>query len=80
MRAQGPANKAAAASEAVQAAPAIAALAAQAAYATVQRVAAPYWTPAATLGEIITNNNPDGTDLQTMLDNTVAGITAAALN
>ena len=79
LRGQGPANKAAAASEAVQAAPAIAALAAQAAYATVQRVADPYWTPAATLGEIIANNNADGTDLQTMLDNTVAGITASAL-
>ena len=79
LRSQGPANKAAAASEAVQAAPAIAALANQAAYATVQRVADPYWTPAATLGEIIANNNPDGTDLQTMLDNTVAGITASAL-
>ena len=79
LRGQGPANKAAAASEAVQAAPAIAALANQAAYATVQRVADPYWTPAATLGEIIANNNPDGTDLQTMLDNTVAGITASAL-
>ncbi len=79
LRGQGPSNKNAAASEAVQAAPAIAALAAQASYATVQRVANPYWTPAATLGEIIANNNPDGTDLQTMLDNTVAGITAAAM-
>ncbi len=79
LRGQGPSNKSAAASEAVQAAPAIAALAAQASYATVQRVANAYWTPAATLGEIIANNNPDGTDLQTMLDNTVAGITAAAI-
>ena len=59
---------------------AIAALAAQASYATVQRVADPYWTPAASLGEIIANNNPDGIDLQTMLDNAVAGITTAALN
>ena len=80
LRSQGPSNINAAASEAVQAAPAIAALAAQANYATVQRVADPYWTPAASLGEIIANNNPDGIDLQTMLDNAVAGITTAALN
>ena len=80
LRGQGPSNIAAASSEAVQAAPAIAALAAQANFATVQRVADPYWAPAASLGEIITNNNPDGTDPQTLLDNAVAGITAAALN
>lgn len=77
MRGQGPSNVNAAASEKVQAAPAIAALAAQSAYATVQRVGNKYWDPAAALGKILVNGNPDGIDLQTLLDNAVAGITAA---
>lgn len=78
MRGQGPSNLNAAASEKVQAAPAIAALAAQSAYSTVQRVGGKYWDPAAALGKILVNGNPDGIDLQTLLDNAVAGITAAA--
>ncbi len=78
IRSEGPSNVNAASSEAVQSNPAIAALAAQAAYADVQRVGNKYWDPAAALGKIIMNGNPDGTDLQTLLDNCVAGITAAA--
>lgn len=78
MRGQGPSNLNAAASEKVQAAPAIAALAAQSAYSTVQRVGGKYWDPAAALGKILVNGNPDGIDLQTLLDNAVAGITAVA--
>ncbi len=78
IRGQGPSNLNAAASEAVQAAPAIAALAAQSAYADVQRVGGKYWDPAAALGKIIVNGNPDGIDLQTLVDNAVAGITAPA--
>ena len=66
-----------AASEKVQAAPAIAALAAQSAFSTVQRVGNKYWDPAAALGKILVNGNPDGIELQTLLDNAVAGITAA---
>ena len=30
-----------------------------------------------TLGKILVNGNPDGIELQTLLDNAVAGITAA---
>lgn len=75
-RGLGPANTAAASSEAVQANPAIAALAEQAAYATPQRVGGNFWTPAETLGQILASGNPDGTDLQTVLDTTVEGITA----
>lgn len=78
IRSEGPSNVNAASSEAVQSNPAIAALAAQAAYADVQRVGNKYWDPAAALGKIIMNGNPDGTDLQTLLDNCVAGITAPA--
>lgn len=75
-RGLGPANTAAAESEEVQANPAIAALAAQAAYATPQRVGGNFWSPAETLGQILASGNPDGTDLQTLLDTAVEGITA----
>jgi arabinogalactan oligomer/maltooligosaccharide transport system substrate-binding protein len=76
IRGQGPSNLVAAASEEVQASPAIAALAAQSAYATTQRVGGNYWSPAATFGALIYGGNQEGTDLQTLLDNMVAGITA----
>ena len=76
LRGQGPSNLVAGASDEVQASPAIAALAAQSAYATTQRVGGNYWTPAASFGAIIYGGNADGTDLQTLLDNMVAGITA----
>ena len=79
MRRQGPSNINAASSEAVQANPAIAALAAQSAYADVQRVGQAYWDAAAALGKIIVNGNPDNIELQTLLDNCVAGITAVGL-
>lgn len=75
-RGLGPANVSAAATPAVQANPAIAALAAQAAYATPQRVGGNFWSPAETLGQILASGNPDGTDLQELLDTTVEGITA----
>ena len=79
IRAEGPSNVEAASSEIVKSAPAIAALAAQAAYADVQRVADNYWANAETLGKILVNGNADGTDLQTLLDNAVTGITAAPI-
>lgn len=78
IRGQGPSNLVAGASPEVQAAPAIAALAAQSAFATTQRVGGNYWSPAGTFGAIIYGGNADGTDLQTLLDTMVAGITAAA--
>ena len=75
-RGLGPSNIEASNSDAVQADPAIAALAAQAAYATPQRVGANFWSPAETLGQILASGNPDGTDLQELLDTAVEGITA----
>lgn len=75
-RGLGPANIAAATSDAVQANPAISALAAQAAYATPQRVGGNFWSPAEALGQILASGNPDGTDLQELLDTAVEGITA----
>jgi arabinogalactan oligomer/maltooligosaccharide transport system substrate-binding protein len=76
IRGQGPSNLVVGASAEVQASPAIAALAAQSTYATTQRVGGNYWSPANTFGALIYAGNPDGTDLQTLLDNLVAGITA----
>lgn len=72
----GPSNTAAAASDAVAADPAIAALAQQSAYAVVQRVGNNYWSAASTLGEILAQGNPEGTDLLELLNNAVTGITA----
>ncbi len=73
-----PSNAEAAASDTVQADAAVAAAAVQSQYATIQRVGGNFWDPAATLGEILAQGNPDGTDLQTLLDTAVEGITAAA--
>jgi len=75
LREAGPANVTAAASEAVQSNPAIAALALQSKYAVLDGCeGANYWDPSATLGEILKNGNPDGTDLQTLLDTFVEGV------
>ncbi|MCL1854096.1 MAG: extracellular solute-binding protein [Clostridia bacterium] len=75
-RGLGPSNVKAGSSETVKASPAIAALAEQAQFATIQRVGGNYWAPTETFGSIMYNGNPDNTDLQTLLDNLVAGITA----
>ncbi|MBQ8913404.1 MAG: extracellular solute-binding protein [Lachnospiraceae bacterium] len=75
-RSLGPANAKAAASSDVQSNPAIAALAKQADYAVPQRVGGNYWEPANTLGLTLISGNPDGTDLQKLLDNAVECITA----
>ena len=73
---EGPANAKAALADAVLANPAIAALAAQAEFATPQRVGGNFWAPAETLGNIFASGNPDGTDLQQLLDTAVEGIKA----
>lgn len=78
MRRQGPSNIAALSAPEVQSEPAIAAIVAQAPHADVQRVGSKYWDAAAALGKIIVSGNPGKTELQTLLDNCVAGITAPA--
>ena len=75
-RGLGPSNIEAAASDEVQSSPAIAALAAQSVYATVQRVGNNFWDPASAYGAIVAAGNPDGTDLQELVDLLVDGITA----
>ena len=72
----GPANRKAAESEEVQSNKAIAALAAQAEFASPQRVGNNFWSPVETLGKKLADGNPKGEDLQKLLDNAVAGITA----
>lgn len=76
LREAGPANVKAAASEAVQANPAIAALALQSQFAILDGCeSGNFWAPAETFGAILAGGNADGTDLQTLLDNMVDGIT-----
>lgn len=77
-RGLGPANIKAAATDKVKNDLAVAALAAQAEFSTPQVIGGNYWDPANTLGQILASGNPDGTDLQTLLDTAVEGITAAA--
>ncbi|MCM1100854.1 MAG: extracellular solute-binding protein [Clostridium sp.] len=63
-----PSNVKAAQSEQVQASPAVMALGSQAAYSTRQSIAGSFWTPATVFGTIMASGNPDGRDLQELLD------------
>lgn len=76
LRGEGPSNVKAAASEAVQASPAIAALGEQAEYGYLQNVAESFWSPSYIFGTTIAAGNPDGRDLQQLLDEMTDGITA----
>lgn len=78
-RGQGPSNINAAASEEVQKTPAIAAVLDQSQYGTLQRVGNNYWTPFMTFGETMAAGNPNGTDLQEIMDTLVSGITASTV-
>ncbi len=75
-RGLGPSNSNAASSEVVKANAAIAALSQQYEWGTIQTVGSNFWSPTETFGQILQTGNPDGTDLQTLLDNLVAGVTA----
>ena len=75
-RGLGPSNVKAAETDLVKSNPALNALNEQAPYATAQRIGDKYWDPAQTLGTIFIDGNSEGTDLQTLLDSTVEGITA----
>lgn len=76
-RGERPANAKIASSSKVQAAPAMAALQAQSPYGHLQDVADTFWTPTYLFGTVIGAKNPDGTDLQALLDQMVDGITAS---
>ena len=79
LRELGPSNINAADSDAVRQAPAIQALLAQSEFASLQRVGNNYWTPAQTFGETLAAGNPEGKDLQELMDVLVEGITASAV-
>ena len=79
LRELGPANTNAASSDAVKNAPAIQALLAQSEFASLQRVGNNYWAPAQTFGETIAACNPEGKELQELMDTMVEGITASAV-
>lgn len=71
----GPSNIAAGEDPAVQENVALVAVTAQnGANGVVQTVGGGYWDPTKTFGEIIAQGNPDGTDLQELLDNVVEAV------
>lgn len=78
-RSQGPSNIKAAASDEVSQVPAIKAVIEQSQYGSVQRVGNNYWTPFTEFAEIIINGNPNGLELQEIMDTLVAGITASII-
>lgn len=73
---EGPSNIRAAASPEVQAAPALAALSRQSEYSHPEDVADTFWTPSYMFGTVIVSGNSDGKDLQELLDEITADITA----
>jgi arabinogalactan oligomer/maltooligosaccharide transport system substrate-binding protein len=78
VRTQAPSNINAASTDAVKADPALAALAAQMQFAVPQDVGGNYWSSADTVGAIARQGNPDGIDLQEILNQAVEGITGPA--
>ena len=78
-RNQGPSNKNAAASDEVKKVPAIRAVIEQSEFGRVQRVGNNYWSPCIEFGEIMAEGNPEQIDLQEIMDNLVAGITASVV-
>lgn len=75
-RGEGPSNLMAAASDEIQSSPAMAAFSAQSIYGELQNVLDTYWDPTYVFGTVIAAGNPDGLDLQTLLDTMTEGITA----
>lgn len=78
-RSQGPSNKVAAASEAVKQVPAIQAVIAQSEFGVLQRVGNSYWSAMTEYGETMATGNPKGMELQEIMDNMVAAITASTV-
>lgn len=75
-RGQGPSNINASLSEEVAASPAIQAILEQSEFSNLQRISGNYWTPTQTFGELMAAGNPEGRDLQEILDELVKGITS----
>lgn len=79
MRGQGPSNIKVGQSAEVQQAMAIQAVLAQSAYSEPQRLGGNFWTPSMNLGIACATGEIGDVTLQELMDNTVAGITAAAV-
>ncbi len=78
-RDQGPSNIKAAASDAVKQVPAIQAVIAQGEFGKLQRVGNNFWMPFADFGNAMAAGNPDGKDLQELMDELVTGVTASTV-
>lgn len=76
-RSLGPSNAKAFNSAEVQSNVAIVAVTEQSEFATPQIIGGKFWDPSATLGKILAEGNPEGKDLQEILNTTVEGICAA---
>lgn len=76
VRGEAPSNVNAAKSPEVQASPAIRALNEQSEYGYLENVGGAYWQPAYVFGTTIAAGNPDGTELQKLLDIMVTGAEA----
>lgn len=75
-RGQGPSNIKVAESEEIHASPAITALLEQSEFSCLQRIGGNYWEPVTEFAGKLAEGNPQGEDLQTLLDKMVEGITA----
>lgn len=76
-RRQGPSNQNAAASEEVTADPALQAMITQGQYGDLQRVGTKYWEATTEFGLAMAAGNPEGADLQELMDVLVEGITGS---
>lgn len=79
-RGQGPSNKNASASSEVSKSPAIQAILQQSEYASLQRVGGNYWDPVQAFGQIMADGNPEGRELQEIMDTMVKGVTTSYSN
>ena len=75
MRGQGPSNTAASSSGEVAQSKGLQALQKQAEFASLQRVGGTFWDPATNFGTIISEGNPKGKNLQTLLNEMVTAVT-----
>ena len=75
MRGQGPSNTTASSSGEVAQSKALQALQKQAEFSSLQRVGGTFWDPATNFGTVISEGNPKGKNLQTLLNEMVTAVT-----
>ena len=78
-RSQGPSNIKAAESEEMNNVPALQAVIEQSENGTLQRVGNNYWAPSEAFGIKMAEGNPDNKDMQELMDELVADITASTV-